>query len=247
MVCGKIVERSPGGQKIQLRQKYCSRECYVIGRERKRIKKQPLPLPCRICGKPVLYEKLGTFNVARRNGRAYHEACRKAFLSDLSSRTMRETNIRRRAFLSERMKTNNPMSDPEMRKKISAMFKGRPFKARGGNGQFTVPQRLLANSLGLPMEWPISTRPVSGKFPSIPSSYKADLADPSVRLAIEVDGRMHANRKWKILDAKKTEVLTSLGWSVLRFTNAEVNTDLSGCLLKIQSTISKLKETRTIS
>jgi very-short-patch-repair endonuclease len=78
-----------------------------------------------------------------------------------------------------------------------------------------------------------------------PFSYKVDLADTDLKLAIEVDGKGHLRPRMKILDAKKTTVLSSLGWTVLRFTNEEVDRDLSGCLARIQSTTSTLKETTT--
>jgi leucyl-tRNA synthetase len=59
-------------------------------------------------------------------------------------------------------------------------------------------------------------------------------------LAIEIDGRTHKTKKWKFLDKRKTEVLNALGWSVLRFSNQRVDSDLEAVLKEIREfTVSK--------
>ena len=92
----------------------------------------------------------------------------------------------------------------------------------------------MANALGLPMEHAIATRAVKGQFKSLPNCYKVDIADPARRLAIEIDGATHNTKKWKFLDKRKTEVLNALGWSVLRFSNQRVDSDLEGVLREIR-------------
>ena len=246
-ICGTVKLRSPAGQKIQLRQKYCSRKCYIIGRERKRIRKIPHPLKCSVCGEIVLYGNMSTYNLAKRRGTAYHNKCWRERLGRISSATMRATNLRRSALLSERMRTNNPTRNPETLRKMSESLRGRTFLSRGGNGQFTRPQIILSRHAWLPKEYAIPTAPVAGRFQSLPTNYKVDLACPSVKLAIEVDGNSHRTKRWKFLDARKTEILTALGWKVLRFTNEEVASDLPGCLSKIRSTISRLQGMQTTS
>jgi very-short-patch-repair endonuclease len=91
------------------------------------------------------------------------------------------------------------------------------------------------------MEYVIETKMVRGMLPSLPNSYKVDLADPSVKLAIEVDGASHKTRKWKFLDRRKTQVLEALGWFVLRFWNESVLEDTETVVAEIGSTISRLK------
>jgi len=49
-----------------------------------------------------------------------------------------------------------------------------------------------------------------------PSHYKIDLAQESVKLAIEIDGSSHGAKR-RIADARKTSFLESKGWTVLRF------------------------------
>lgn len=127
------------------------------------------------------------------------------------------------------------MLDPATRELMSAKLRGRTFLARGGNGKTTIPQEMLAAALRLPMEHAILTEPVKGQFPSLPPCYKVDLADPSRKLAIEVDGNSHRTKKWKFLDRRKTEILQALGWSVLRFSNEEVLTGLQDCVDRVTS------------
>jgi hypothetical protein len=127
-----------------------------------------------------------------------------------------------------------------------AKLRGRTFLSRGGNGKITEPQGIVAMVCGFEMEYAIATAPVIGQFPSLPTVYKVDLAVPDIRLAIEIDGNSHKSKKWKFLDRRKTEILSALGWSVLRFWNHEVYADLSRVSSEIQSTISRLKTiTRT--
>jgi hypothetical protein len=105
----------------------------------------------------------------------------------------------KRPDVSQRMKHNNPMSDPDALEKMRQKLVGRTFLARGGNGVPTTPQLMLAQALTLPIEYPIPTAPVKSQFPSLPSCYKVDIADPEHQVAIEVDGRTHREKRWKFL------------------------------------------------
>ena len=149
---------------------------------------------------------------------------------------------------SARMKRLN--GDPEFRAKVDAISrsrKGRPWLGkRGGNGQITVPQEKLRMALGLPrecLEHPIKTKPVRDRFDRIPPCYKVDIALPEHRLAIEVDGRSHDTKRVKASDRKMEAVLSSLGWKVLRFSNAAILENPEA----IASTIWKSLETTTTS
>lgn len=97
------------------------------------------------------------------------------------------------------------------------------------------------------MEYAIGLSAIRSKIQSPPKCYKVDLADPETKLAIEVDGNSHLTKKWRFLDARKTEILSLIGWSVLRFTNQEVDRDQIGCAEKIASTISMLRATKITS
>jgi hypothetical protein len=121
---------------------------------------------------------------------------------------------------SAHMKRN--LADPEYRSRVLPSYREMTFLARGGDGELTKPQKLLAKMTGFPTEYAIRTAPVKGRLPALPTCYKVDLADPSSMTAIEVDGNTHHLRKWRFFDARKAEVLGALGWSVIRFRNEEV-------------------------
>lgn len=106
---------------------------------------------------------------------------------------------------------------------------------RGGNGSLTEPQKLLASALAWEMEFPVHTSTTRGT--GIATNYKLDIANPILKIGIEVDGKGHLSKKVMLKDAKKETVLSSLGWKVLRFTNQEVMTNLSAVLLEIESVI----------
>lgn len=63
-------------------------------------------------------------------------------------------------------------------------------------------------------------------FPQhVAGSQILDFAIPSKRLAIEVDGLYHFFNGRK--DAFRTKLLSKRGWRVIRFTNHDVNTDIT--------------------
>lgn len=207
------------------------------------LKKDLIDKVCEFCKKPFKIKPQGKVSEKRRfcsKRCAYADPSHAASISKaLTGKKSPSSSIR--------MKLRNPTAMPGVLEKISKAMQGRTFLARGGNGQLTEPQKLLAQHLGLPMEFSILTAPVKGMFPSLPPVYKVDLADPSTLTAIEVDGNSHKTRKWKFLDKRKTEILNALGWSVLRFWNEEVVNDLTGTLEKIrQHLTSKSKTTTTI-
>jgi very-short-patch-repair endonuclease len=60
------------------------------------------------------------------------------------------------------------------------------------------------------------------------SGYIADFACPEHRIIVEVDGSGHGDDKQIRHDASRDQILTSLGWTVLRFGNGDVLTDMDG-------------------
>ncbi len=61
-----------------------------------------------------------------------------------------------------------------------------------------------------------------------------DFYCPSHKLAIEVDGSIHAQKQ--VYDQARTDQLQAFGYYVLRFTNEEVINDLSNVLNRISET-----------
>ena len=131
------------------------------------------------------------------------------------------------------MKKNNPMKNAITREKVSVKLKaiGHKPKIRGGNGQITNPQLLLATALGWEMEYPVKTL----KKENYPSIYKIDIANPILKIGIEVDGNSHCALSRQAEYKKKVDLLNSLGWYILRFKYEEVLINLSCCIDRVMS------------
>ncbi|MDP3940273.1 MAG: DUF559 domain-containing protein [Deltaproteobacteria bacterium] len=140
--------------------------------------------------------------------------------------------LKRRAWLASgstkakaeiaRIRKLNPSLRPDVRAKISASLRamGHRPAVRGGNGKGpTLPQRVLFELLGggWYMEYAVS---LGSRRRGYPTCYKVDLGNPSLMLAVEVDGFTHGSRRDQ--DMKKDTRLMELGWRVLRFSNQEV-------------------------
>jgi len=68
--------------------------------------------------------------------------------------------------------------------------------------------------------------------------YIVDFYCPAKKLVIEIDGSQHFEKESKEYDNIRTHYFKGLDIKVLRFTNAEINTNIEGAIQKI---FSKLK------
>lgn len=222
------------------KQVHCSRECRKNG-EHKTVTKH-----CAQCGREFTFRSSGERNNNKRRfcgdscaakwrmSQPERIALTKEYLPRMWAAAQAAVRGKPNPVASARMKANNPNQSREWQRKMSAIMSGRTFLARGGNGKTTRQQEAVAKALDLPMEYVIATGPVKDRFKSLPNCYKVDVADPARMLAIEIDGRTHNTKKWKFLDHRKTEVLNALGWSVLRFSNQRVDSDLESVLKEIR-------------
>jgi len=156
---------------------------------------------------------------------------------------MAKTN---RKYASARMLARNPMNRPDVRAKVSKALREMGWKptVRRGNGYLTPQQQALSSALGWPMELVIATK--MPRNSGYPTCYKADIGNSALKVAIEINGPSHASIARRAQDEKKTTFLRSLGWTVLSFSNAEVDADLARCARMVRSTTSKLRaSTRT--
>jgi hypothetical protein len=141
------------------------------------------------------------------------------------------------------MTANNPMHNPATRAKVSATLRemGHKPPVRGGNGTGpTEPQRLLAEALGWEME--VVVRPGQGRVRGgLPTHYKLDIAHPTLKIAVEIDGGSHGTLERREQDRRKEAWLRGEGWTVLRFSNQEVMADLEACARTVTSTTLRLR------
>lgn len=135
---------------------------------------------------------------------------------------------------SRRMTLDNPMSNPETREKVAETLRsiGARPSIRGGNGKpLPEPQRRLLEALG--SEWVAEHAVGTGRGSralGLPSHYKIDIANLRLMIAIEVDGSSHSAIARQEADHRKDVFLRSLGWTVVRFSNALVMSDLEACV-----------------
>jgi hypothetical protein len=158
---------------------------------------------------------------------------------------MAETN---RKYASNRMKTNNPMhrGDNRIRMRDTLLAMGHKPSVRGGNGTgLSLPQSLLLDEVGgenAGWKAEVSVPTLHSRGSGYPPVYKLDIANPTFKIGVEVDGNSHGLLSRQRQDAKKDSLLRGLGWTVLRFKNAEVLENLADCAQTVLSTISKSKQ-----
>ena len=128
----------------------------------------------------------------------------------------------------------NPIYDPAVRRKGEINLRERGFlNLNGGNGRVaSLPQRLLAARLAWPMEHVVTTG--EGWRPH---HYKIDIAEPTLLVAVEVDGESHRASRIQAADRRKDLWLKDHGWTVHRVTNKEVLKDLEQVAQRILSSI----------
>jgi len=111
---------------------------------------------------------------------------------------------------------------PETKAKLSAAHRatGHRPKERGGNGKIAPCEQMMFEMLSNRWiyQWAVATGQKRGT--GFPTAYKMDFADPKRKLNLEVDGNSHTSRGH--LDVKRDTFLVSLGWSVSRVTNQQV-------------------------
>lgn len=204
----------------------CSRKCGAQayeGRMYSGVKYTPnTPKPCSVCG--------NLFTRKEPNQTRMAQTCGSKCSAVLSSR---------------RMKENNPAKMDGVIEKVSASLRriGHKPYVRGGNGKpATEAQLRMYNELSkhddsFEMEVIEKTGRLRHQFGS-PNHYKIDIASRRLMIAIEVDGHAHAAKKIQECDQRKEQLLALRGWTVLRFTNFQIQSELQNCVQKVLSMIS---------
>lgn len=143
---------------------------------------------------------------------------------------------------SHRALLRNPSSDPVNRAQISKTLRamGHRPSVRGGNGTgLTKAQQILLDSLG-PGWNPEHVVSTGGRVKGgLPTHYKIDVANPSLMIAVEVDGGSHGTIARQQADRRKAAWLSNQGWKVLRFSNQEVLNSIDSVTERITSTLWK--------
>lgn len=199
-------------------------------------------MDCIICGKPTErgWHHGGQWGPFKKTCSIECKSIRNKQTSKIRQAAWQKQKERIVRDASIRMKDpNNKAHSEEARLKMIATLKriGHAPRIRGGNGkEMPVPQRVLLTALGSGWyaEHSVPTRLHGKTKERYPTCYKIDIANPSLKIAIEVDGSSHTNCIVKARDVKKEDFLKSLGWRTMRFSNKEVMQNLEGVLQNIQ-------------
>jgi very-short-patch-repair endonuclease len=77
--------------------------------------------------------------------------------------------------------------------------------------------------------WPL-LKPKGYIAQAVVLKYIPDFANFEKRIIVEVDGSVHDSDFCRRRDAKRTEYLTAFGWTIVRFTNLEVERSAQHCI-----------------
>jgi len=89
--------------------------------------------------------------------------------------------------------------------------------------------------LGLGLLW--EGKGIVWEFQKPIGPFFADFAVPTARLVIEVDGGYHSDTMQEHRDASRTRYLEDKGWTVIRFTNEQVESRLATVVQEISGKI----------
>ena len=85
----------------------------------------------------------------------------------------------------------------------------------------------------------LKTYPVQWNRQKVLGPYSADFYCKRAKLIVELDGSQHYDPKGQEYDHQRTDYLNSLGYTVLRFSNTDVKTNLSGVCAAIDLAVKK--------
>jgi hypothetical protein len=143
----------------------------------------------------------------------------------------------------------NPFRDPRVREKsIAANMRKGYAHLNGGNGRGpSEPQlrlwEMLCELTGLPWEMEHILR--TGTMSPLPTHYKLDIALPSLKICIEVDGKGHRCKKVMESDLRKEQFLSMSGWATFRVLNEQVSEETASSIWKrVQETTLSVKRGR---
>jgi very-short-patch-repair endonuclease len=135
------------------------------------------------------------------------------------------------------MKKRNPMRMEGVREKVSAKLRAigwGPTIRKGTGHGMTVHEQLIASAIG----WnPVCVKTEVPMGHGYPSCYKVDVGNEALKIAVEIDGNSHKVLCRQQQDRKKEALLKSLGWKVFRFTNEQVEQDVTKCVQEVLCSI----------
>ncbi len=166
-------------------------------------------------------------------------------LKKMQAASAKANKGRKRPDISARMKGKrwSAISIERMRRSLrKTLLKNKAWKKKN-RARISRQQIALTNALGYPKKWMEYCVASTSRY----SKIMVDIVHLPTKTAIEVDGTSHRLKRQKQIDRWKTKFLNSLGWSVLRFLNQEIDLDLKGVAEKVRSFTTSRSKTITTS
>lgn len=212
---------------------FCSRRCAARMQAASRTV-TIYTLTCAWCGKAFQSERKNRKRFCNTSCSARWRMSRPDFVMSLNTEKRSESSrksmgkLRQRSDVQEKLRQHlssdtNPFRKPETRVKAQIALREKGYAMlNGGNGKpIPLPQKMLALRLGWATEYVIAT----GQG-WLPNHYKIDIAEPTLKIAVEIDGESHHAVRVRAADQRKDQWFKENGWKAIRFTNQEVMTDL---------------------
>lgn len=180
--------------------------------------------PCEICGTPFF---------ARSAGAKFRPqiACSRRCAMIWNWRTHRENHMEGAKKAAAKKIGRTPWNkglptEPAVIAKAKLKrqnFRDQFIAVRGGNGTgMSKTEQMASEMLSATFHYNLAIPTKEPRGSGYPTCYKVDFGDPVRKIAIEVDGSSHSSLVRQAQDAKKTKLLTELGWLVLRISNLRV-------------------------
>ena len=77
-------------------------------------------------------------------------------------------------------------------------------------------------------------------------AYVVDFYCPKLKLAIEIDGRIHLLKEMKMADSKRQEYIEQFEISFVRFTNDEVLYEIENVISRIEAEVKNMRDKKEI-
>lgn len=161
--------------------------------------------------------------------------CSKNFVYRLISdivRTKSESSILAHKLYPEKFKLSDE-TKLKLRNSRLKWMRENPERTAWRTSKISYPEKLFVNKIR-DLEWDKKYLIIREKsvFP-----FFIDFAFENHKIAIEIDGSQHLEETRKERDNQKDELLVSLGWKVIRFTEKEIKINLDNCINTIEDII----------
>ena len=227
--CGKSIY-------VRYTQKYCSYACAIAYRNLQ-YQNSKVYNTCPVCKQSFTSRHAGQKFCSRECANIGRIKPTSHNISDAQREYYRNSMLRMwenpefRVSVSERMRNNNPSTNPDIVAKIkhTKIMQGKiPNNFNYGNGKISLYEQKVYDrlvNLGFEYNCAINTKPIRIRFPEnrYPNAYKPDFVNEEHKLCIEIDGYGHSSKKDKQRDYKKEHCLQMLGYTTLRFTHKDID------------------------